>query len=56
MKQDKLLEKHIKLDYEVISPCPNDALQKWDAILNASEVDYTSLETAVKYGIVFKYT
>ncbi|XP_054715588.1 TBC1 domain family member 1-like [Uloborus diversus] len=51
MKQDKMLEKHIKLDYEVICPCPNDALLKWDAIFNSTDIDYESLEAAVKYGI-----
>lgn len=51
MKQDRMLEKHIKLDYEVISPCPNDALQRWETVLSSPEVDYSTLESAVKYGM-----
>lgn len=45
-----MLEKHIKLDYEVISPSPNDALQKWETAFNTAEIDYTTLESTVKYG------
>ena len=48
-----MLEKHIKLDYEVISPCPNDALQRWETVLTSPEVDYMTLESAVKYGKYF---
>ncbi|GFR24549.1 TBC1 domain family member 1 [Trichonephila clavata] len=50
MKQDKILEKHTKLDYDVICPSPNDSIQKWDAILN-SNPDYDALESTVKYGV-----
>lgn len=51
VKQDRMLEKHIKLDYEVISPCPNDALQRWETVLTSPEVDYSTLECTVKYGM-----
>ncbi|KAF8794197.1 TBC1 domain family member 1 like protein [Argiope bruennichi] len=50
MKQDRILEKHTKLDYDVICPCPNDSIQKWDAVLN-SDADYSTLESAVMYGV-----
>ncbi|GFX72933.1 TBC1 domain family member 1 [Trichonephila clavipes] len=50
LKQDKILEKHTKLDYDVICPSPNDSIQKWDAILN-SNPDYDALESTVKYGV-----
>lgn len=46
-----MLEKHIKLDYEVICPSPSDAAQKWEAILTKSDVSYMDLESAVKNGI-----
>lgn len=51
VKQDKILEKHIKLDYEVICPCPDDAIPKWEELF-VSEVTYSSLESAIKYGIL----
>ncbi|GFY46527.1 TBC1 domain family member 1 [Trichonephila inaurata madagascariensis] len=50
MKQDRILEKHTKLDYDVICPSPNDSIQKWDVILN-SNPDYDALESTVKYGV-----
>lgn len=52
VKQDKILEKHIKLEYEVICPCPNDALQKWEELF-ISEASYDTLESAIKYGMDF---
>lgn len=51
VKQDRMLEKHIKLDYEVISPSPKDASHKWEAVLSSSEVDYSTLESSVRYGM-----
>ncbi|KFM78633.1 TBC1 domain family member 1, partial [Stegodyphus mimosarum] len=51
MKQDKILEKHLKLDYEVICPCPNDAVLKWEAVFNSSSVEYDTLEATVRYGV-----
>nr|XP_042895269.1 TBC1 domain family member 1 isoform X2 [Parasteatoda tepidariorum] len=50
LKQDKILEKHLKLDYEVISPCPNDAVKKWEEVFS-SDGNYASLESAIRYGV-----
>ncbi|GIX69489.1 TBC1 domain family member 1 [Caerostris darwini] len=50
MKQDKILEKHTKLDYDVICLSPNDSIKKWEIILNADS-NYASLESTVKHGV-----
>ncbi|XP_067141731.1 TBC1 domain family member 1-like isoform X2 [Centruroides vittatus] len=56
MRQSAVSSKRMKLDYEEITPCLKDAVQKWEGFLNDPDrivmrIDWQKLQDAVKTGI-----
>lgn len=56
MRQNAVSNKRMKLDYEEITPCLKDSVQKWEEFLNHPDrikmrIDWQKLEDTVKAGI-----